>query len=65
MDFADDLKSKRTRYYCSFRFGKFIQVADPDLHSALKPYSDVTLVEAHGEQLLDLYIWLASELDWK
>eukprot|EP00752_Nemacystus_decipiens_P007973 g7125.t2 len=73
MDYDQDLRKispmtrnvMHPRYKCSFRCGKFIQVADSDLHHTLKPYRDPRLVEAHGEQLLELYIGLASELDWK
>ena len=50
---------------CIFQFHAFIEAVDPDLHDTLRPYHDAALVEAHGEQLLDLHIRLASELDWK
>ena len=69
MDYAQDLKRQRLwvrkpRYNSTFRCWAFIAAADPDLHNTLKPYADGELVEAHGEQLLDLHVRLASELDW-
>lgn len=56
---------KKVRYNCAFPFQAFIKAADLDLHSILTPYADAALVETHGEQLLEQYIRLASELDWK
>lgn len=52
------------RYHCTFAFQTFVEAVDLDLHNTLTPYTDFALVEAHGEQLLDLYIRLGSELDW-
>ena len=54
-------------YRCSWQplFRPFLPTVDPGLHGILDPYQDATLLEAHGEQLLDVYITKAPEAVWK
>lgn len=44
--------------------GPFIASVDADLNAVLQPYNDAALIELHGEDILDLFIRLASEARW-
>ncbi|CAM9254690.1 unnamed protein product [Hapterophycus canaliculatus] len=55
------------RYSCWYKRESlitFLQATDADLHIRLSPYDDVVLLEAHGEQVLDLFIRLAPQQVW-
>lgn len=56
-----------TIYSCWYNIApltRFIQAADADLHGRLTPYRDAVLLEDHGEQVLDVFIRLASQEVW-
>ena len=42
----------------------FLQRAAPGLFSVLKPFTDAALLEAHGEEFLELLINKAPDADW-
>lgn len=70
--FKMDLKKQnkgfkdRTYYHRTlYVHASFIEAADSGLPANLRYSQDYALLEAHGEQMLDLYIRLASELEWE
>ncbi|CAM9353105.1 unnamed protein product [Ectocarpus sp. 4 AP-2014] len=46
-------------------FQGFLPTADPDLHYALRSFLDGSAVEAHAEQILDVFCRLASDAEWR
>lgn len=64
------LQSKQRRQrgylYAWLRNGGHMDIfAGSELDRTLRPYCDPALLESHGEQLLDLFIRLASKEQWK
>ncbi|CAM9799628.1 unnamed protein product, partial [Ectocarpus fasciculatus] len=46
-------------------FRHFLPTADPGLHHALGSYRDSSAIEAHAEQVLDVFVRLASDAEWR
>ncbi|CAN0278410.1 unnamed protein product [Ectocarpus fasciculatus] len=46
-------------------FQGFLPTADPGLHYALRSYRDSSAIEARGEQILDVFVRLSSDAEWR
>ncbi|CAM9376941.1 unnamed protein product, partial [Ectocarpus sp. 8 AP-2014] len=46
-------------------FQGFLPTADPDLHYALRSHRGGSAIEAHAEQILDVFFRLASDAEWR
>ncbi|CAM9501900.1 unnamed protein product, partial [Ectocarpus sp. 8 AP-2014] len=67
MDRDREVRRRPRRPYDSWTrlFRDFLPTADPDLHYALRSYRDGSAIEAHAEQILDRFIRLASDAEWR
>ncbi|CAM9964451.1 unnamed protein product [Ectocarpus fasciculatus] len=46
-------------------FRDFLPTADPGLHYALRSYLERSAMEARGEQILDVFVRLSSDAEWR
>lgn len=66
---ATDLEDDQPFFSCWFRgrltsTGPFLQTAASALHSTLNPFNDTAVLEAHGEEFLELLVNKASDKEW-
>ena len=66
---ASELCGRVVPFLCSWFARKrllwlFLQTAEPDMFGMLSPFNDSTLLQAHGEEFLELLINKAPDAEW-